>query len=186
MPIRGGGFPPLHMDLAPSRRMEPPPWSLALDGHYCIMVRVLLTHRIQVRECDHSLMAGSPRNRRMSESNYFDQRFLLVAESTQIGITLRLPVWLARECRRPRGKHSAWPRDRVLARPHVRRSRPLSNVGAVLEWDQATSIAALQMVFEKGERILAVSVIGRSHRLVIEIDDPFVLFGINRGFPRQG
>jgi hypothetical protein len=24
--------------LAPSRRMEPPPWSLALDAHYCIMV----------------------------------------------------------------------------------------------------------------------------------------------------
>jgi hypothetical protein len=51
MPIRGGSFPPLHMDLAPSRRMEPPPWSLALDAHYCIMVRLLLTHRIQVREC---------------------------------------------------------------------------------------------------------------------------------------
>ena len=45
---------------------------------------------------------------------------------------------------------------------------------------------ALQMAFEIGERILPVSVIGRSHRLVIEIDDPFVLFGINRGFPRQG
>jgi hypothetical protein len=127
MPIRGGGFPPLHMDLAPSRRMEPPPWSLALDAHYCIMVRVLLTHRIQVRECDHSLMAGSPRNRRMRGSNYFDQRFLLVAESTQIGITLRLPDWLARECRRPRGKHSTWPRDHVLARPHVRRSAPCWN-----------------------------------------------------------
>ena len=56
----------------------------------------------------------------------------------------------------------------------------------MLEWDQATSIAALQMAFEIGERILPVSVIGRSHRLVIEIDDPFVLFGINRGFPRQG
>ena len=42
------------------------------------------------------------------------------------------------------------------------------------------------MVFEISERILPVSVIRRSHRLVIKIDDPFVLFGIDRGFPRQG
>jgi hypothetical protein len=42
------------------------------------------------------------------------------------------------------------------------------------------------MVFEIGERILPISVTGRSHRLVIEIDDPLILFGINRGFPRQG
>ena len=54
------------------------------------------------------------------------------------------------------------------------------------EFNCGASIAALQMVFEKGERILPVSVIGRSHRLVIEIDDPFVLFGINRAFTRQG
>ena len=41
-------------------KVEPPPWSLALDAHYCIMVRVLPTHRIQVRECDNSPIAGFP------------------------------------------------------------------------------------------------------------------------------
>jgi hypothetical protein len=42
----------------------------------------------------------------------------------------------------------------------------------VLEWDQATSIAPFQMIFEIGERILPVFAIRRSHRLLIEIDDP--------------
>jgi hypothetical protein len=60
------------------------------------------------------------------------------------------------------------------------------NAGASLGWDQATSIPPLPMVFEIGECILPVSVIGRSHRFVIEVNNPFVLFGINRGFPRQG
>jgi len=49
MPIRGGGLPLLHMAIAPSRRMEPPSRSLALDAHYCIMVRTAPVHRIQVR-----------------------------------------------------------------------------------------------------------------------------------------
>ncbi len=52
--------------------------------------------------------------------------------------------------------------------------------------NHARSVAALQMVFKMSERILPVSVIRRSHRLVIKIDDPFVLFGIDRRFPRQG
>src|ERR1700730_5350758 len=42
------------------------------------------------------------------------------------------------------------------------------------------------MIFEIGERVLPVFVIRRSHRLVVEIDDPFILFGIDRRFPRQG
>jgi hypothetical protein len=42
------------------------------------------------------------------------------------------------------------------------------------------------MVFEIGECILPVIVIRRSHRLIVKIDDPIVLFGINRAFPRQG
>lgn len=50
----------------------------------------------------------------------------------------------------------------------------------------ARSIAALQMILEIGERILPVFVIRRSHRLVVEINDPFILFGIDRRFPRQG
>ena len=61
-PIRGGGRRSSTWTLCRCQRMEPPPWSLALDAHYCIMVRVLPAHRIQVRECDHSPPAGSPRN----------------------------------------------------------------------------------------------------------------------------
>src|SRR3954468_14616922 len=44
--------------------MEPPPRSLALDAHYCIMVRVPMAHRIQVRERDRlRQLASSPRYR---------------------------------------------------------------------------------------------------------------------------
>jgi methyltransferase family protein len=60
------------------------------------------------------------------------------------------------------------------------------NAGASLGWDQATSIPPLRMVFEIGECILPVILIRRSHRFVIEVNNPFILFGINRGFPRQG
>jgi hypothetical protein len=46
--IRGSGTP--HSDLAfePLRRMEPLSRNFAADAHYCIMVQVSSTHRIQV------------------------------------------------------------------------------------------------------------------------------------------
>src|ERR1700730_18962655 len=52
--------------------------------------------------------------------------------------------------------------------------------------ERAASVAPFQMIFEISERILPVFAIGRSHRLVIEIYDPLILFGIDRRFPRQG
>src|SRR5437660_8541609 len=77
--------------------------------------------------------------------------------------------------------HSAFrPKWRGAGRayPSTSRQRPRAA--------HAPSIAPFQMIFEISERLLPVFAIGRSHRLVIEIDDPLILFGIERRFPRQG
>ncbi len=81
----------------------------------------------------------------------------------------------------PVSNRTAW-----LFRASRLRARMRQPRCAISRADHARSVAPLQMVFEIGERILPVFAIGRSHRLVIEIDDPLILFGIDRRFPRQG
>ena len=56
MTIRGGGHPKQAMVLTPVSRMGPPPRSFAADAHDCIMVRFLLSYRIQV--CGAMVRAG--------------------------------------------------------------------------------------------------------------------------------